>query len=77
MQTTLKTEPYIHHADKLTAGMRPYWTKLAQRLAGQVDIIDPWRTKLVDLRAEYVPGCKVYRASTGGRWGKSAVIVTL
>jgi hypothetical protein len=48
-----------------------------RRLAGRVDLVDPWRTDLRDLRAEYGRGIKVYRASTGGLWGKCVELRSL
>lgn len=60
----------IRHAAEMTPGMARYWNKVAATKA--VDVVDPWRADLKSLRAEYPKGTKVYRASTGGRWGKSA-----
>lgn len=58
---------------------RKYWESLARKLAGQVDVIDPVRVDLRDLRKARpdLIGKKLYRASTGGKWGKSSKIVTL
>lgn len=65
----------IHRAEKMSAGMRPYWTYIAR--TDSADVIDPWRTPLRSLRQVYPRGTLVYRASTGGRWGKSAQRVRL
>ena len=67
----------IHLADRMSSGMIRYWSCLAKRLVGHVTLIDPYRTPLHILRKEYSKGTKVYRASTGGKWGKSKEIVTL
>ncbi len=67
----------IRCASEMTAGMARYWHATARRLGRRVDVVDPWRADLRTLRAEYPRGTRVYRASTGGRWGKSATIVTL
>jgi hypothetical protein len=53
-----------------------YW-RFLQRTRTDVDLIDPWRHPLKLLRANYPKGTIVYRASTGGRWGKSAHIAVL
>lgn len=70
------TQPIIIGESNLTPAQSRYWTALARKMIGRVDIIDPWRGNLRDRRAEY-PGRSIYRASTGGRYGKSAEIVKL
>lgn len=69
-------KPHIHRAADMTSGMARYWNSLAAKRSN-LDVIDPWRTPLKELRNYYPAGTKVYRASTGGRWGKSAQIVVL
>jgi hypothetical protein len=69
--------PVIINAEAMTPAMARYWNQLAARLTGRVDIVDPWRHSLRDLRTQYCSGVRVYRASTGGRWGKSSETVTL
>lgn len=64
----------------LTSTVREnYWNSLANRLQNKVSAIDPDRLPLYQLRQSHpeLIGCKVYRASTGGKWGKSSQIVTL
>jgi hypothetical protein len=67
----------IHNAEKMTPGMARYWNAKAKKMTGRVNVIDPWRKQLKDLREQYPAGTRVYRASTGGKWGKSASIATL
>lgn len=69
------TPAIIHRADQMSAGQACYWTCLSRKT--RADVVDPHRCSLRDLRAVYPSGTRVYRASTGGKWGKSAVIVTL
>jgi len=64
-----------HHS--LTKAQARYWQAARRKLAGKVDLIDPARESLKDLRARFPKGTRVYRASTGGVWGKSSCIVTL
>lgn len=73
------TRPVILNASRMTAGMARYWNRLAERLTGNVDIIDPWRSNLRELRSRHpeLKGRKIYRASTGGTHGKSAQITVL
>lgn len=69
----------ILNDQNLTAGEARYWRNpnLHARLRrANVTLIDPWRTPLKDLVPRY-EGNIVYRASTGGRWGKSAEIKRL
>ena len=67
----------IRNADQMTEVQARYWNRLAKELEGVVDVIDPWRVYMTTLRQEYPAGTRVYRASTGGRWGRSAERVTL
>jgi len=62
---------------KLTEGQARYWNKKAKDLTGKVDLLDPAREDLRVLRKKYTKGTRVYRASTGGKWGKSVDIVIL
>lgn len=66
---------------RLTEGQKRYWLSASvqtRAAARGCSLIDPWRRKLKVLRTnpEWI-GKKVYRASTGGRWGKSATIETI
>lgn len=74
-----KNAAEIIEANKMSAGMARYWNSKAIQLAPRVAAVDPFRTPLRVLRASRpdLLGRSVYRASTGGRWGKSAQIVTL
>lgn len=55
-----------------------YWLKTATRLAAQgVQVVDTLRYSLRELREALPRGTKVYRASTGGKWGRSAEVVKL
>lgn len=63
-------------AHNMTPGMARYWVAKAASLAGKVDFVDPWRLSVASLRKRGISGV-IYRASTGGRWGKSSAIVTL
>ncbi|MCK9570219.1 hypothetical protein M0R72_14840 [Candidatus Pacearchaeota archaeon] len=67
----------IRNPQHMTAKQALYWNTLARKLGKRVDVVDPWRADMKMLRAEYPLGTRVYRASTGGRWGRSAEIVTL
>jgi hypothetical protein len=60
----------------MTPGQARYWLAQQRQMAGRVTLIDPWRKPLRELRKTH-PGHIVYRASTGGRWGKSASTVRL
>lgn len=62
----------IRGEDRMSPAMARYWRMKARELENHVDVVDPWRADLAVLRKEYPKGTKVYRASTGGRWGKSA-----
>lgn len=73
-QNIMKTTEKLESMSRARAA---YWGALAKKMEGRVDIIDPQRLPLVELRACYAAGTRVYRASTGGKWGKSASIVTL
>ena len=78
MSTDKITEPAaIRGESKLAPGALRYWRALAQRENLRVQVVDPFREPLKTLREEYPKGTVVYRASTGGRWGKSSSIVTL
>lgn len=68
--------PAILGEGRLSPARARYWRALARRMAGRVDLIDPDRRSLRDLR-QTLRGVRLYRASTGGRWGKSAAIVRL
>ena len=63
--------------ESLSPARRRYWTALARRLGSSVDVVDPDRRTLKELRAMFPVGTVVYRASTGGRWGKSSQRVRL
>ena len=69
----------ILNAERMTDGMRRYWNALAARMAGRVQVVDPWRQNLRTLRTARpdLRGKFCYRASTGGTWGKSAQTVKL
>jgi hypothetical protein len=67
----------IHRAEEMTPAMQRHWRAKAFKFRGVVNLIDPWRTRLSKLRTLYPKGTVVYRASTGGTWGKSAEIVRL
>ena len=67
----------IVNAQNMTKHMAVYWNRKARDLNGRVDVIDPWRFVMKDLRKVFRSGLKVYRASTGGRWGKSSSIEVL
>ena len=67
----------IRKEEKMSATQARYWRAKAEELKGQVDVLDPWRARMTALRDEFPKGTRIYRASTGGQWGKSAVIVTL
>lgn len=70
--------PEILDENKMTPGMARYWKAQQVKLAGRVSVIDPWRTPLRELRSRAeLLGKKVYRASTGGRYGKSAQITVI
>jgi len=71
------TKPAIIERERMTARMRVYWEKKAESLTGKVDVVDPWRYRVETLKRMFPRGTRVYRASTGGRWGKSAEIYTL
>jgi hypothetical protein len=70
-------KPMIINSHLLTPMQARYWSSLARRMQSRVQIIDPNRRPLKVLRALYGTGKTVYRASTGGKWGKSSQIVTL
>lgn len=71
----------IYRLDALSPAQRRYWLKLSSNNARvrhlKVQLIDPFRTPLSQLRQQYPSGTVVYRASTGGKYGKSAQIVRL
>lgn len=73
----MNATPTIIDAHKLTLGQARYWNAQVSQLAGRVDVIDPWRHSLRDLRDMGYTGQKVYRASTGGKYGKSSQIRTV
>lgn len=73
------TDPIIIvRPDRMTPGMARYWNcMLREELARKVPrftLIDPWRLTLKQLAAMGYSGRTVYRASTGGTYGKSAQI---
>lgn len=70
-------KPEILQENTLSPQRLRYWSSLAAKLTGRVDYIDPNRTPLKELRKRLPINSKVYRASTGGRWGKSAEIRTI
>ncbi len=63
--------------DDLTPMQLRYWSSCAKREALRAQYVDPARHTLRHLRSILPEGTRVYRASTGGKWGKSACIVTL
>lgn len=71
----------ILQSEKLTPASLRYWAALARKNdARQVqifDVIDPFRVSLQTLRATLPAGTRVYRASTGGKYGKSSQIVSV
>lgn len=80
--TITTTAPQEHTAGiigshALTPAQSRYWTACARRMAGRAQYVDPNRHTLAWLRERFPAGTTVYRASTGGKWGKSAKIVTL
>lgn len=66
---------------KLTPHQRKLWNTKALRLSRMgVTVIDPWRRPLRKLREELEAAGQtglLYRASTGGSWGKSAQFVRI
>lgn len=67
----------IHDEERMTPGMKRYWYKFADSdyiKANNVSVIDPWCNPLWVLRHHYAPGTVIYRASPGGKYGKSASI---
>lgn len=76
-ETTSDGSATILGRESLTQGKLRYWTATQRKLVGKVDLVDPARESLKDLRARLPKGTRVYRASTGGKWGKSSCIVTL
>lgn len=76
------TKPEEHTAgiigsNTLTPMQLRYWTACARRMAGRAQYVDPNRHTLAWLRERFPACTTIYRASTGGKWGKSACIVTL
>lgn len=71
--------PTVIDAQNMSPHMARYWHALAKKMTGRVSAIDPWRIALATLRQQHpeLRGRRIYRASTGGRWGKSAQIVTV
>lgn len=69
----------IIDADKMTAGQARYWNSKAAAECLRVVAVDPFRSPLRALRIRRpdLIGRPVYRASTGGKFGKSAQIVVL
>lgn len=65
----------IIDSEKMTLGMARYWNCKARK-EKRVDYLDPWRYSIRELKARGFKG-KIYRASTGGTWGKSAQIIEL
>lgn len=74
--TNTATLPIIINANLLTPHEARYWNAKARKLIGKVDIIDPLRCDLRVMRKAF-KGKRMYRASTGGRWGKSAEYINL
>jgi len=70
-----KNIPIIINKEKMSPMMARYWNSVAEKYK-DIDVIDPWRFSLKELREKYPQfiGKKIYRASTGGRWGKSKQI---
>lgn len=68
----------IVKAAKMTPGQARYWNSVLKEERGRkvqrVSVIDPWRHTLRQLADMGYSGRMVYRASTGGRWGKSVEI---
>lgn len=77
MDNLITNPAEIVDAEKMTPGQARYWHCVARNEALRVNIVDPRRLPLRTLRSRYPAGTVVYRASTGGKWGKSAQIVTL
>lgn len=63
------TATILNESD-LTPAQSRYWRACARKKA--VDVVDPFRHGRRWLDAHLPVGTRVYRASTGGRWGKSA-----
>lgn len=77
MNNDLITNPaQILDENKLSPMQLRYWRKLARENCLKCKYVDAFRRPLKELRALGLTG-PVYRASTGGRWGKSAQIVNL
>ena len=56
--------PKIIDEERMTPGMARYWRALARKLVGRVDLIDPWRKHLRDVRKEFGDTHqRLYRAS--------------
>lgn len=62
----------IHRESDVSESRINYWRRLAG--TGNYDVVDPFRTPLLELRQIYPSGTRVYRAATGGRW---SCVVTL
>lgn len=69
--------PHIVYASRMTPMQSRYWLALRGRLGNTIDLIDPFRHSLRELRQIFPSGLRIYRASTGGKYGKSATITTL
>lgn len=76
MQPALLTATIIR-PEALTQQARRYWESCSRKYVGRVHVIDPRRESMKTLRSMYGPGTIIRRASTGGKWGRSAQIVTL
>lgn len=78
MNDQLITSPAeILFADKLSPAQSRYWNSCAKREALRAQVVDPFRHSLKELRSILPAGTTVYRASTGGKWGKSAQVVSI
>ena len=72
--------PVILGISTMSRQRSAYWLSVARRYAGKIKVIDPDRRPLRSIRpllAEMGITGKLYRASTGGKWGKSKEIVVI
>lgn len=65
--------PTILGESALTPMQLRYWRALAKKMAGRCEYVDPFRDSIRSLKSRGFYG-RIYRASTGGKWGKSAEI---
>ena len=63
---------FLYHT--LSPRSRDYWDRLAEKMSGKVELLDPCRCRLSDLRKAGFAGWRVYRAAKPGMHGKSAEI---